>query len=362
MSATGRNVWRPTAVIVIAAGSIWLLLKVHSILWPFFLGGVMAYALEPVVAILGRTRMGRRPSVILVISGFLGALTILGVTVIPVLADEISRLASLVPLWIYRLQVAIPGWLEAVEGIDIPRDVERSVTVTIFRMSLSARDALVDFATSAPGGIVRFAGGVISLLVAPLVAVFLMWDGPRLAEAFWGVVPGTIRPKCREIIGELDVVLSGFIRGYLLVALLVAFVSGTFMAILGIRFYWLLGVTAGLTNLIPYFGPFIGAIPALIIAAFDSSTMVLWVAGAYILIQQIESLLLAPRIIGSRTGLHPLEVVFSVTAGGALAGIAGMILGVPVLAIIRVLLRHIIRWGLDLDSGGQVWRATGKKL
>ncbi len=351
-----QRIWEHRQILFVALLGIlgaWFLWIVRSVLLPFFIGGVLAYALEPLVARAERGRFGRKPAVVLITLGFIAVLALVFMLTVPLLIEEISRLASMLPVWALRFRIALPQWIARLEAIEIPREVERSISSAVYRMAFDVQDALVDFAVAAPGRVLALVGGVLSLIVVPFTTVYLLLDGPRLIERAWEMVPRAYQPKLRTIAGELDVVLSGFIRGYLLVALLIALFSGTLLAILGMRFYVVLGFIAGLTNLIPYFGPFIGAIPALAVAAFDSLSMVLWVAGAYIVIQQVESLVLSPRIIGSRTGLHPLAVVASVMGGGAIAGIPGMILGVPVVGVSRVILCHVLRWALRLDGPGR---------
>ena len=249
-----------------------------------------------------------------------------------------------------RIGRALADLSASLDTAPLPPELTDAVRTTLFRVSLDAQAALLAFLAAAPGRFVALVGGVLSVVLVPIIAGYLLLDANRVRRTLWSIVPEERAAGVQVLLKELDLVLSGFIRGYLLVALIIGLTSGTLLALLGLRFYPILGLVAGLTNLIPYFGPFIGALPALAVAAFDSPGMVLWVAGAYVIIQQLESLLLSPRIIGSRTGLHPLAVVFAVVGGGSLAGIPGMILGVPILGISRVLGSHLLRWALEIPG------------
>ncbi len=346
-----RGDYRRTIVVgALAAAALWLLWRVQVVLLPFLLGAIIAYALEPLVAWAEGYRVSRSVAVVSISLLFVIALIATGIFGIPVIVQQVSRMASYVPLWAYRIGRAVVELSASLDTADVPRELSEAIRTGIFRLSLDAQATLLDFVTAAPGRFVALMGGALSLALVPVIAGYLLLDARRLRRALWRMVPGEQVPGVRVVLGELDVVLSGFIRGYLLVALIIGLTSGTLLALLGLRFYPVLGLVAGLTNLIPYFGPFIGAVPALVVAAFDSPGMVLWVAGAYVIIQQLESLFLSPRIIGSRTGLHPLAVVLAVVGGGSLAGIPGMIVGVPILGISRVLGTHLLRWALEIPG------------
>jgi predicted PurR-regulated permease PerM len=110
-----------------------------------------------------------------------------------------------------------------------------------------------------------------------------------------------------------------------------------------VKYAFILGIFAGIANIIPYFGPFLGIVPTILFALLDSTSKALYAAGAFILIQQIESGFLTPRIIGKSVGIHPVYVIMSLVVGGKLLGIIGLIMAVPVLAAIKLTLRHLLR-------------------
>jgi predicted PurR-regulated permease PerM len=130
--------------------------------------------------------------------------------------------------------------------------------------------------------------------------------------------------------------LGSFIRGYFLVAAIVGGLTAIAMALLGLEFALMLGIFAGLAELIPYFGPVIGAVPAIGLAVLQSKWLAAKVALAFFVIHQLEGNIISPKILGDKVGLHPLMVIFSLMAGGELYGLAGMLLAVPVAAVLRV--------------------------
>jgi len=132
-----------------------------------------------------------------------------------------------------------------------------------------------------------------------------------------------------------------FIRGHLLVASMVGVLTSLGLALVGVKFYLLLGIIAGIADLIPYFGPIIGAIPAVGLALLNSSQQALYVLLVMVVVQQVENNLLSPKILGDSVGLHPVVVIFVLLAGGHLFGILGMLLAVPLTAILRILVNYL---------------------
>jgi predicted PurR-regulated permease PerM len=139
-----------------------------------------------------------------------------------------------------------------------------------------------------------------------------------------------------QLLTQINAVLSGFIRGHLLVALIVALISFLGLSILQVDFALLIGFTAGILDIVPYFGPIIGALPAVVIALLESPLKALYVIVLFFIIHQLESTIVSPKILGDRVGLHPLAVVFVLLAGGQLAGIVGVLLAVPVTAGFKI--------------------------
>jgi predicted PurR-regulated permease PerM len=167
----------------------------------------------------------------------------------------------------------------------------------------------------------------------------------RDADAAGKKIVSWLPPDCREeilrISADINHIVRQFIYGYLSVSLIVALLSFILLKIIGVDSPGLLGVIVGVADLIPYFGPFIGAIPAIIIAFAKGPLTALLAALALGAVQQLESLVISPKIIGSRTGLHPLTVIFVVLAGGYYFGVGGMILSVPLTAALKLLLAFI---------------------
>jgi predicted PurR-regulated permease PerM len=146
---------------------------------------------------------------------------------------------------------------------------------------------------------------------------------------------------------QVDNVLIEFLKGHLMIAALVGLASGLASLLLGVKFPLLIGIIVGICDLIPYFGPILGAIPAVALALSQSLRLGVYMTIAIVVIQQIESNLVTPRIMSDRLGLHPLLIVFALLCGGNLFGIWGMLFAVPLVAVMKVVLQRAFLWLLD---------------
>ncbi len=183
-------------------------------------------------------------------------------------------------------------------------------------------------------------GSLVNVVLGMVVSIYLIKD-KEFFKRIWRKALHLIFPmkhgaKINDILFDMDKVFSRFLRGQLLDALIVAIITSVILTIIRLDFAVLLGCFAGLTNVIPYFGPIFGAIPAVIVALFTGGlTKAVITLVAFIIIQQIDGNIIYPKVVGSSTGLHPVFVLLAVTFGGYFWGIIGMVLAVPVVACIK---------------------------
>jgi len=190
-------------------------------------------------------------------------------------------------------------------------------------------------------GIYLFFSKALIIVFAPILAIYIMKDWEKIKAAFLTILPPSARREAIVLISKIDAVCIEYLKGHLLVSSLVGLVTGIAAWIIGIDFALVIGIIAGLTDLVPYFGPILGGLPALILALSQSWRDGLYMAIAFILIQQLECNLLTPKIIGERLGMHPLIIVFALLAGGELLGILGMLIALPLTAALRIIISFI---------------------
>jgi predicted PurR-regulated permease PerM len=195
----------------------------------------------------------------------------------------------------------------------------------------------------ATSGAVGILLGIIHLVIIPVFFFFILKDIDQLRESFYSFVPLSIRVQVRDYLGMIDGVLSGFIRGQIIVALCLAFLYALGLGITGIRFGVLIGVVAGLLFIIPYVGTILGILAATLVLIVDFSGwgQVIGVAATFGVAQIIEGYILTPRITGNRVGLNQLETLIVILVGGEMGGLAGLIIAIPAGGILKKTLEFL---------------------
>ncbi|AEJ41505.1 permease [Sulfobacillus acidophilus TPY] len=334
----------------VTAGAIGLVDAAHAILMPFVVSLVLAYLLAPLVELFVRHGRLSRVLAILLVYGLLGLLlAALLVYMLPVLVQESLRLIRIVPAFAQDLQSSWDYWLMRFHQAPMPAPVRQNIHQT----ALHLESLLVTSVQRFLHALFGLVPGVISILVAPVMAFYVLKDLNRVRERFWTVVPVSWHGAIFKLGFDIDRALNGYIRGQLMVAFIVGLLSALWMVILGIPFAALIGALAGITDVIPYVGPIAGAIPAVALALAKSPWLAVYTVFGFILIHQLEGTVIAPKVVGDSVGLHPLVVIFAILAGGAIFGFVGLLLGVPLAAVLKVVLSHLYRRlsvTLDHDS------------
>lgn len=183
----------------------------------------------------------------------------------------------------------------------------------------------------------------IGLAISPILAFYILFDWEKIRKKFLYIVPRNWHRAILSFSRDADQVLGGIIRGQLSIAFIVGALASIGLYFMGVQFSFLIGIIAGLFDIIPYFGAIIGAMPAIFMAALQSPTLAMKVALLFLFIHQLEGSVIQPKILGEIIGLHPLTVIFFVFIGGELAGVFGMLIGVPIGAFLKLVLRHILK-------------------
>jgi predicted PurR-regulated permease PerM len=186
---------------------------------------------------------------------------------------------------------------------------------------------------------------VFNMTLIPVVAFYLMRDWDRMMAAILDLVPITWQQDLSRMVAEANDVLGAFIRGQFLVMLAQAFLYSAGLWFVGLDFALILGTVAGLASIIPYAGAVLGVGSSLVVAWFQTGgdlSFIAWVGLVFAVGQTLESMFLTPVLIGDRIGLHPVVVIFALLAGGQLAGFTGVLLALPVAAVILVFCRHAV--------------------
>lgn len=339
MSVSNRWLW--LAGSLAAGGLVWLLTPILS---PFLLGMLLGYLGDPLVDRLERHGCSRTWGVVLVFALF-GVLMLAGLLVLlPMLGRQLVQLYHLAPQALDWLQLSALPWLQARLGLP-----ERFWELDQLRATLSGQlgrttdvlGALLSQATASGLALMAWVG---NLLLVPVVSFYLMRDWDLLMTRLRALLPRRHEARVAMLVGECHEVLGAFLRGQLLVMLALAAIYAGGLMIVGLDLGLLIGVLAGLASIVPYMGFVVGIGAAVVATLFQSGLELyplLGVLAVFTVGQLLEGMLLTPWLVGDRIGLHPVAVIFAVLAGGQLFGFAGVLLALPVAAVIRVLLRHV---------------------
>jgi predicted PurR-regulated permease PerM len=342
---TGRHVTFWLIIFFVVFGFFYL---VRSILLPFAMAMAVAYFFDPLVRRLQRNGLPRWLSGMIVLLVFVIAFAGAAFVIVPVLVEQVEQLIS-----------AVPGWIASAKTQLLPQ-----VNTMATRLGLGDLQHLNDSAAgylgkglSTAGAV---AGGVVTgslavldllslLLVMPVVAFYMLRDWDHVVSDLDRCLPLQHKATLKRLLGEIDRTLSGFIRGQALVCLIQATYYAVALSVLGLDFSVLVGVATGILTFIPYLGAIIGLVTGVIIAIAEwhDPLHVVFVVIAFAIGQILEANVITPKLVGDRIGLHPAWVIFAVLAGGALFGFAGILLAVPVAAVIGVLIRFAVEQYLN---------------
>ena len=324
---------------------LWVAWTARLALLPFAVGAVVAYALSPVVdrlasLIPARTRRHdviRRGVVVLVIYAVvLGLLTGVGVAIVPTAVNQASVFFDELPEIVDDARLQLTEWVDRYRT-RLPDELRTEVDGALEEMSSASADVIGRLLTGTVGTLTGALGIVIGFLIVPFWLFYALRDRHFVEGNFMRAVPSGIQPDVLNVGRIADYLLGRYIRAQLLLGLIVGLAVGISMTLLGVQFSIGLGLWAGITELIPILGPWLGAIAGIIVVLATDPGLVVWVALIYSVVQQLENNLLVPRIQGGAVDVHPGMVIILLTVAGAIWGLVGMVVVVPLAAIGREL-------------------------
>ena len=326
-------------IALVATLLLWLLAPV---LTPFIVGAVLAYALHPAVERLVARRLPRLLAVLLVEVVFIVAVLAVLLLIVPIISKELPLLREQIPLLADKLNRNVAPWLQQF-GIYVSLDIAGIKAFVLKYLDANLEDGLAAALSSA-----RIGGSIVlavlgNMVLVPVVLFYLLEDWPRLVERTQALVPPRMRDSVTGFLDECDAVLGQYLRGQLLVMLILAAFYSIGLALFRFDLALPVGVFTGLAIFIPYLGFGLGLLLALLAGVLQFATWygVIAVAVVFGIGQLVESLWLTPRLVGERIGMNPLMVIFALLAFGHLFGFVGVLIALPVSALLVVAVRRL---------------------
>lgn len=325
------------------------LVLLSNILLPFILGMAVAYFLDPVADKLEEIGMNRSLATAIIIGVFVFFVVLLTILVVPVLIEQLLGFVNRLPGYISKLHGFLLPFVERfVDVSDLKQNEEVQKNLALY--AAEAVKSLGTLSKNIIGGGLAFVNIITLLVITPVVAFYLLRDWDRIVEKVNSWLPIKNAHEVRQLAKEIDDVLAGFVRGQATVCLTLSLFYGIALMATGLEFGLTIGIITGMISFIPFVGAIIGFIASVGVALvqFWPDFIMIGIVGAIFVVGQVlEGYVLTPNLVGERVGLHPVWVMFGLLAGGSLFGFVGVLIAVPMAAVVGVLSRFSIRQYLE---------------
>ena len=302
-----------------------------------------AYLIYPAVEWLHRRRFPRWAAVATV---YVGLIVVIGTGfayIGPVVGDQARLLTEDTPRLLAETRDAIVNANTSILGA-IPEEARQTAVNSLDQFVAQLQTAAGDLASQALRFAASLAAFITSVILVPLLAFYILLDLDRLRETIVNLFPQRHRERTLGALGDIDAVVGGFVRGQLIVGAIVGTLVTILLLIFRIKYALLIGVFAGVADMVPYVGAITGAVPAVLLELFNAGPVwAIILVACFALLYELEGHIIAPAIVSQRTGLTPLMVIVAILIGAEVGGIGGMFISVPIAGIIRVLWRRFMR-------------------
>ena len=347
----GIMAWSGIGVIVLAYLLVRLMVYVNPIVPPLLIAVAVVYLLNPLVSALERRGVPRVAGAGIVYLLFLCIVALVVSLLVPVVTRQVTAVVDHFPDYLADGQAAVRRL-----GARFGQEPNFRLDAEQVRDWLAAgenRQAVTRYMTGLRSVTNSLISGLIIIVLGPVMAFYLLVDLPRLKRGSMALVPPGRREEITRLMDRIGQAVGGFFRGQLLVALFVGVASSIGLWAIGLPFWLLVGMVAGVFNLVPLVGPFIGGGLAVVIALIGGQPLkALWAALILLAVQQIDNQLISPNVMGRTVQLHPVVVMLALLVGASFAGLFGMLVIVPLVAVAKIV--FLFMWSKYVDYGEEL--------
>ena len=338
----GISSWSIAGLALVVAGIVWVLYLLR-ILWPpLVLAGAVVYLMSPLVDRMQKWRIHRLVGSFVSYLLFLGLGVLFGFLVVPIIGDQLAEFSDQIPQLVDDIGVFL---VDLGEGLGLSVGAGSALEtlqewLADFFDQENIQQMLTQVGTFARAGL----DVLIILALGPVLAFYILVELPGFKERSRLLVPERARPEVVHVVSQVARVVGGFVRGQLLVALIVGILSSIGLALLGVPFWLLIGLIAGFLNVIPFIGPFAGGFLAAVVSlVFRDVGTALWSVVMFTAVQQFDNHVISPNVLRSRVQLNPVFILLALLLGSSIGGFFGLLVAVPVAAALRVIVGHLWR-------------------
>lgn len=304
----------------------------------FFYMVAIVYLLRPIVDFFERRGMPRLAAVAVTYLIVLLLITLGLLYLIPNVVNQATLFIKKFPGYL-KAEIELVGlWRGRLIELRVPPSATKLLEETVEKI----RGAGMAVLSSVPSFTLNIFSIIFYFILAPFLAFYLLKDLDKVKETVIELIPARYLQESLEVLHKVDIVLSGFLRGQFLVALAVGTLASILFMIIGVDFSIVLGMIVGVLNIVPYFGPIMGGLLAVVVAFFKAPVLALWVIIAMLAVSIIDSTLLSPNIMSQQVNLHPVLIAFSLLIGGSLLGVLGVLIAIPIAAVGKAIVYHFI--------------------
>lgn len=318
-----------------------------TVVLPVVLALILYYLLRPVLRLLERFKVPRIWGILIIFLGGIGLLTLLSVLVFPYVREQFQNLIEEFPDYFMRLLNNTDQFLRTSWVGDYYSESDFNIESLIATLPTNIADTLQETVTGiitrVTSWISTITGVILSIVIVPFILFYLLKDGDKLPGYFLKLLPPRFRDDTREVLQDADKQLGAYIQGQLIVAFCIGVMVYIGFLIIGMKYALLLGALAMVTSIVPYIGPAIAITPAAIIALVTSPFMLVKLAIVWTVVQLVEGNLISPQVMGKTMYIHPVTIIFVLLTAGSLFGVVGVILGIPMYALLRVIVSHLYK-------------------
>lgn len=327
---------------------VWQFLTVVGI--PIIVAAVFYYFLVPIVDFMERHKIKRVWGILILFVIIVGLIAWGAIVAVPKIQEQLTSFITNFPSYVDTLSNQIEKFMSNSKIAEFQPQIDKVVNDTMDSLSTIIQNFSKGTIQSIGNIVGAVANTFLVILTAPFILFYLLKDGKKLPGYIVKFLPNRFRPITLQVMKEMNTKVSQYIRGQLTVAFTVAVMFIIGFSAIGLDFAVTLGVVAGFLNLIPYLGSFLAMIPAVFLALVAGPMMVLKVAIVFVIEQTIEGRVVSPLVLGSQLNVHPVTIIFILLTSGKIWGVAGVVLGIPVYAALKVLITYLFEWYKKVSS------------
>ncbi|WP_414838559.1 AI-2E family transporter [Carnobacterium sp. TMP28] len=318
---------------------------------PVLIAGFLFYLMNPLVKLIEKSKLKRKYAVLIVMVFAIGGTISFGIKVVPLLLEQFSELIVNIPTIIANVEIQAED-LKRIPGLE-RIDYEEVLLRLNLSLDTISNTVLSSITTSISSILSTLTGLAVVLITVPIILFYLFYDGKKFAPAVASLFPTKYKKNAIELLSQMNDVVSGYISGKGLASIVVGLLVYIGILFIGLPYSLLLAIICGATNMIPYIGPFIGAAPAFIIGLTISPGKALLVALLIVIIQQVDANFLTPKFVGKSLDIHPLTIIVVLLVAGKMAGIVGIIFGVPGFAVVKTIIIYVKKIIIEENKKGK---------